>query len=175
MERNNSGRVIIDSKDRNLDVKEKVERLKKRRSQEIKEGKKVIREYSPTFVKGTERVDVPREIIYDKEIPHTGLRMFMVWWDLWKRNRRGDDTFTYVGLNTIVKQKAVNLSYSQGLRIVRKMEAAGWMTSISRQGTNKTNIIVLHEEKGMKISESEKGKYRKIVAEREREWLENMI
>lgn len=175
MKRDESGRLANDSKNRNLSVEEKVEKLKKKYSQELQEGKKIFREYSPTFIKGTERVDIPREIIYDKKVPHTGLRMFMVWWDLWKLNRRGNDAFTYVGLCTIVKQKAVCLSYNQGLRIVRKMEMAGWMTSISRKGMRKTNIIVLHEKKGMKISELEKEKYKKIVAKREKEWLEQMI
>lgn len=171
MERDKLGRVIH-SGSRIVEeetIEEKIKKMREKYSAKVKEAKKEFRESAPVFYKSAETVVLPRDIFFDKEVPHVGVRIFAVWWDYWMCKRRNDDPVTFVSLHKVVE--AIGIYYGYAFKVVKRMEKIGWLTTVRRTGTHKTNIIVLHERKGQKISKAQKESFKKIVAEYEEEWL----
>ena len=173
MERDDLGRDISRAKKTESEedkARMKVEEMRKKYSTRVKEVKREFRESAPVFYKGVETLVLPRGVFFDKEVPHVGVRIFAVWWDYWLRKRKNpDDPFTFVSLHKVAE--ALGIYYGYAFKVVKRMEKIGWLTTIRRTGTHKTNIIVLHEKKGMKISKAQKERFKKTVAEYEESWI----
>jgi hypothetical protein len=125
-----------------------------------------IEEGSPIFSSAPNPIpfaQIPISVLKDGSIGGNHVRLYGDYHWFCQEKRLSNSPITFVSQKRIARDWMGGCSQQYVAKLTRELERAGWLTTI-RRGLGHSNIIVLHDKKGKKLTTAQRRRFSEAVA-----------
>lgn len=118
---------------------------------------------SPLFSIGVFYVQIPIPLLQDSSLTASAKLLYGIFHSFCQEKKLSKDPLTFVSPAKIGRDFMGGSSRQYVCNLTKDLERAGWLFSL-RRGLGHSNIIILSDRKGKRLSEAQRREFKKIVA-----------